>query len=253
MSKTKEVKLTKAGKPRKKPGRPPSKKKLYFGPEVQDAIVRYNTNPDNHALRNKIYCQEIHKAFDKLAENIINTFKFTYFDEPFKDVKHEVVAFMVMNIHKYDHTKGSKAFSYFSIVAKNYLILHNNANYKKLKKHVDVSKLNNYKHNKNEEHDEDMLALTDDVILYLEENIQNIFKKQRDIDISYAILELIKQRDEIENFNKKSLYILIREMTNVNTSHITSVVNVLKKHYKIILHNFFHSNSKQDNKIRKFF
>ena len=253
MSKTKEVKLTKAGKPRKKPGRPPSKKKLYFGPEVQDAIVRYNTNPDNHALRNKIYGTRIHAAFDKLAENIINTFKFTYFDMPFQDVKHEVVAFMVMNIHKYDHTKGSKAFSYFSIVAKNYLILHNNANYKKLKKHVDVSKLNNYKHNKNEEHDEDMLALTDDVILYLEENIQNIFKKQRDIDISYAILELIKQRDEIENFNKKSLYILIREMTNVNTSHITSVVNVLKKHYKIILHNFFHSNSKQDNKIRKFF
>ena len=158
-----------------------------------------------------------------------------------------------MNIHKYDHTKGSKAFSYFSIVAKNYLILHNNANYKKLKKHVDVSKLNNYKHNKSEEHDEDMLALTDDVILYLEENIPSIFKKQRDIDISYAILELFKQKEEIENFNKKSLYILIREMTNVNTSHITSVVNVLKKHYKIILHNFFHSNSKQDNKIRKFF
>ena len=158
-----------------------------------------------------------------------------------------------MNIHKYDHTKGSKAFSYFSIVAKNYLILHNNANYKKLKKHVDVSKLNNYKHNKSEEHDEDMLALTDEVILYLEENIQSIFKKQRDINISYAILELIKQKDEIENFNKKSLYILIREMTNVNTSHITSVVNVLKKHYKIILNNFFHSASKKNNKIRKFF
>ena len=70
-AKVKEVKLTKAGKPRKKPGRKPSKKKLYFGPEVQDAIVRYNTNPDNHALRNKIYGQEIHKAFDKLAENII--------------------------------------------------------------------------------------------------------------------------------------------------------------------------------------
>ena len=253
MPKNKEVKLTKAGKPRKKPGRPPSKKKLYFGPEVQDAIVRYNTNPDNHALRNKIYGQEIHKAFDKLAENIINTFKFTYFDEPFKDVKHEVVAFMVMNIHKYDHTKGSKAFSYFSIVAKNYLILHNNANYKKLKKHVDVSKLNNYKHNKNEEHDEDMLALTEEVMEYLEDNIPSIFKKQRDINISYAILELFKQKEEIENFNKKSLYILIREMTNVNTSHITSVVNVLKKHYKIILNNFFHSSSTQNNKFKKFF
>ena len=104
--------------PRKKK----AKKKPYFGMDVQEAIVRYNTNPDNHTLRNKIYGQEIHKAFDKLAENIINTFKFSYFDDGFNDVKHEVVAFMVMNIHKYDHTKGSKAFSYFSVVAKNYLI-----------------------------------------------------------------------------------------------------------------------------------
>ena len=148
-AKVKEVKLTKAGKVPKKRGRPKSKKKLYFGPEVQDAIVRYNTNPDNHALRNKIYGEEIHKAFDKLAENIINTFKFTYFDVPFKDVKHEVVAFMVMNLHKYDHTKGSKAFSYFSIVAKNYLILHNNANYKKLKMHHDLSVLDYETHKNN--------------------------------------------------------------------------------------------------------
>ena len=138
MAKAKDVKLTKAGKVPKKRGRPKSKKKLYFGPEVLDALVRYNTNPDNFPLRNKIYQEEIHKAFDKLAENIINTFKFTYFDVPFKDVKHEVVAFMVMNIHKYDHTKGSKAFSYFSVVAKNYLILHNNNNYKKLKIHDDI-------------------------------------------------------------------------------------------------------------------
>ena len=103
--------------PRKK-----SKKKLYFGEDEQNAIIEYNTNPENYNLRNRLYSKTIHPAFDKLAENIINTFKFTYFDDGFNDVKHEVVAFMVMNIHKYDHTKGSKAFSYFSIVAKNYLI-----------------------------------------------------------------------------------------------------------------------------------
>ena len=130
----------------KKRGRPKSKKRYYFGDEQQDAIIEYNTNPDNFALRNKIYSKIIHPCFDKLAENIINTFKFTYFDMPFEDVKHEVVAFMVMNIHKYDHTKGSKAFSYFSIVAKNYLILHNNANYKKLKTHSDSSILNGRLH-----------------------------------------------------------------------------------------------------------
>ena len=214
-----------------------AKKKLYFGPEVQDAIVRYNTSTDDRE-RNKIYGQEIHKAFDKLAENIINTFKFTYFDMPFNDIKHEVVAFMVINLHKYDHNKGSKAFSYFSIVAKNYLILHNNANYKRLKQHIDIKEVFNLSSNSDDEHKEDMAELTNILMTYLEENIQNIFKKQRDINIAYAILELFKQREEIENFNKKSLYILIREMTDVNTSHITSVVNVLKKHYKKITNEY---------------
>ena len=162
--KVKEVKVP------KKRGRPKSKKKLYFGPEVQDAIVIYNTNPDNHTLRNKIYQEEIHKAFDKLAENIINTFKFTYFDVPFKDVKHEVVAFMVMNIHKYDHTKGSKAFSYFSIVAKNYLILHNNNNYKKLKSHTDTSALDKSRNfNSFKQDDDDLNYFLESLIVYYEE------------------------------------------------------------------------------------
>ena len=110
--------------PRKK-----AKRKVYFGQEVQDAIIEYNESNDS-VERNEIYSTRIHKAFDKLAENIINTFKFTYFDYGFDDIKHEVVAFMVMNMHKYNHEKGSKAFSYFSIVGKNYLILYNNNNYK---------------------------------------------------------------------------------------------------------------------------
>ena len=233
--KDKDVKLTKAGKPRKKPGRKPSKKKLYFGMEVQDAIVRYNLS-ESTSTKNKIYQREIHKAFDKLAENIINTFKFSYFDSPFEDTKAEVVSFLVMNIHKYDHTKGSKAFSYFSVVAKNYLILHNNNNYKKLKSHDDISVLDNKPISDNKKHY--LEDLTEEMIIYFEANIPTIFKKKRDVDVAYSIIELFKRRNEIENFNKKSLYILIREMTNVNTVHITSVVNVFKKKYKTILSEF---------------
>ena len=80
----------------KKRGRPKSKKKLYFGLEVQDAIVRYN-NSDDDVERSNIYGKEIHTAFDKLCENIINTFKFTYFDDVYEDVKCETVAFLVMD------------------------------------------------------------------------------------------------------------------------------------------------------------
>ena len=221
---------------KKKPGRKP-KKKLYFGPEVQDAIVRYNTNPENHSLRNKIYQEEIHAAFDKLAENIINTFKFTYFDDGFDDVKHEVVAFMVTNIHKYDHTKGSKAFSYFSIVAKNYLILHNNANYKRYCTHTDVTALRN-----NPTHDDGRAQhfsdFTVEIIDYFERNMSKFFKSKKDIDVAYAIIELLKKRDEIENFNKKALYVLIREMTNIETSYITKVVNRFKKEYKYLVNEY---------------
>ena len=206
-----------------------AKKKPYFGMEVQDAIVRYNASEDD-SERNKIYQEEIHKAFDKLCENIINTFKFEYFDDVYIDVKNEVISFLVMNIHKYDHTKGSKAFSYFSVVAKNYLILHNNANYKKYKTHHDISTLSNMSTKSNEKNSF-LNEFIDDMVIYFEQNISNIFKNSTDIDVAYAIIELFKNRDGIENFNKKSLYILIREMTNVNTSQITRVTNVFKKYY----------------------
>ena len=201
---------------------------MYFDEDVQNAIIKYNAT-DNTAKKNRIYRDEIHYAFDKLSENIINTFKFTYFDYPFKDVKNEVTSFLVMNMHKWDHTKGSKAFSYFSIVAKNYLILHNNNNYKKLKRTTDVSALNKQRSQENPDFDVEYI---NELVNYFEDNIVTIFKKKKDIDVAYAIVELMKRNQEIENFNKKALYILIREMTNVNTTHITKVVNVLKKHYK---------------------
>ena len=244
----KEIKLTKAGKVPKKRGRPKSKKRMYFDEVVQDAIIQYNTS-DNHTFRNKIYQERIHPAFDKLCENIINTFRFTYFDDKFTDVKNEVVAFLVMDIHKYDHTKGSKAFSYFSIVAKNYLILHNNANYKKLKITDGVQALD-YKYNYNEE---DYNGLIEEIVKYFDNCIPNIFKKKRDIDIAYAVIELFKRKDDIENYNKKSLYILIREMTNVDTVHITKVVNVLKAHYRNIQNEYAATGDIRLPKENKFF
>ena len=212
-------------------------KKVYFDMDVQDAIVRYNAlDPvKDQSKRNQIYQEEIHAAFDKLCENIINTFKFTYFDDVYEDVKCEVVSFLVMNMHKYDHTKGSKAFSYFSVVAKNYLILHNNANYKRYKITDGIEALEKNISNNKKEFISDF---TDNMIIYFESNIKNIFKHKKDINVAYAIVELMREREDIENFNKKALYILIREMTNVETSHITKVTNVLKIHYKKLLNEF---------------
>ena len=221
--------MSKAKTPVKKKKKP---KNYYFNIGTEKAIIRYN-NTDDARLKNKIYTEHIAYAFDKLAENIIHTFKFYYFDVPSEQVKHEVVSFLVMNMHKFKEGKG-KAFSYFSIVAKNYLILHNNKNYKNYKIHDKMDVLDygrNIRANQelgeiasfNEEYVEQMLD-------YWEENLPNIFRRQKDILVADAVLEMFRRRQNVENFNKKALYILIREMTGSKTQHITRIVNVMKKY-----------------------
>ena len=212
--------------------------RYYFTDKTEKAIIRYN-NSDNPILRNKIYNEHIHKAFDKLCENIIHTFKFYYFDVPSEDVKHEVMSFLVMNMHKFKEGKG-KAFSYFSIVAKNYLILHNNKNYKSYKQKKDVSSLEYGDNMKITEDDfiDETEQFLEQTLTFWDENINKVFKRHRDIMVVDSILELFRRRMFLENFNKKALYILIREMTGSNTQHITRVVNTLKKYHKRLMYEY---------------
>ena len=207
-------------------------KHYYFNIGTEKAIIRYN-NTDDAALKNRIYNDHISYPFDKLAENIIHTFKFYYFDVPSEQVKHEVVSFLVMNMHKFQEGKG-KAFSYFSIVAKNYLILHNNKNYKHYKIHdkMEVLDYGNALTNKQDEYDaaEFNKTYVEEMLNYWDENLTNIFRRQKDILVADAVLEMFRRRENIENFNKKALYILIREMTGSKTQHITRIVNVMKKY-----------------------
>jgi len=148
-----------------------------------------------------------------------------------------------LNLHKYDASKGFKAFSYFSVVAKNYLILVNNSNYKKMKIHHDMDATTTVKELSKKSYQDDpndnyLDDFIEELVIYFELNIPKIFKKKRDISIAYSILELLIKRDEIDNFNKKSLYVLIREMAGVNTVYITKIINEMKKHYKRLANEF---------------
>ncbi len=216
------------------------KKNYYFTQETEDAIIRYN-NEEDPAVRNQIYSKDIDYPFDKLAENIIHTFKFYYFDVSPDEVKHEVVSFLVMNIHKFKEGKG-KAFSYFSVVAKNYLILNNNANYKRYKTHHDLVVLDSKKNARKAAVDklakEDNKLFVKLLIKYWEENIYKVFSKEREIAVADAIVELFRRSGTIENFNKKALYILIREMTGIRTQYITKVINIMKKHNVKLINEF---------------
>ena len=140
---TAEMKDLEENGPKKRRGRKPSKKQ-YFTYITDKAIIAYNNEP-SFAKRNKVFREFINYPFNKLVENIYHTFRFSYFDVPYEDIKAEVVAFLTEKIGKFKEGKG-KAFSYFSIVAKNYLILHNNKNYKMGKIHSQMDVLD-YKRN----------------------------------------------------------------------------------------------------------
>ena len=210
------------------------KSKQYFTKDTENAILEYNSIEDEYE-RNKLYRDKIKYPFDKLAENIIHTFKFYNFDVPYEDVKHEVVAFLNEKIHKYTDPSKGKAFSYFSIIAKNYLIVHNNDNYDKFKNTDQPEAIDERRNVINEvlrENDkEEKKEFMDLYVEYMENNISSFFKKQTDLAIADSVLELFRSRINIENFNKKALYILIRDRTGVKTQYITRVINIMKRSY----------------------
>lgn len=182
-----------------------------------------------------LYRTRIHSAFHKLAENIIHKYKFYYFDSEPERVIDEVTSHLLINISKYKSDKG-KAFSYFSIVAKNYLILHNNRNYKHKKLH-DTDEVIDYSRNvmtemKEATAHEENSELMNYLIDYWENNMAVVFKRKKDISVADAVVGLMKNTNNIENHNKKFLYVLIREQTNLKTQHITRIINVMKKHNK---------------------
>tara|TARA_R110000868_G_scaffold17175_2_gene75791 strand:+ start:1132 stop:1881 length:750 start_codon:yes stop_codon:yes gene_type:complete len=235
-----EVELTKKGQPRK---RKPKTKNNYFTEDTEEAILEYRRST-NQATRNKIYNQRIHHGFYKLAENIIHTFKFYYTEvDKIEDLKYEVVSFLLQKLDLYDQSKG-KAYSYFGTIAKRYLIIYNQKNYKKLVNKIDIPN--------NEEDDEsfkqaiivkeysepDRGDIIERFSILLESKIPTLFEKQDEINVAYAILEIFKKRENIEIFNKKALFIYIKEMTDCQSNTITKVIKKIKGLYVQILNNY---------------
>jgi len=209
------------------------KNKRYFTKITEIAINAYN-NCDDQKLKNRIYNRFIHYPFDKLAENVIHTYKTYYFDVPYEDVKASVVAFLNEKIHKFNGANG-RAFSYFTVVARNYLFNENNANYARMKVREDLSKVDSSRNIVNEVVSQQLQESKSDFFdyytQYIDYHLDDLFTKDRDKAIADSINELFKNRNDLYSYNKKALYILIRERTGVHTQYITKVVGKMKTIY----------------------
>jgi hypothetical protein len=217
--------------------------KNYFTQDTEDAIVAYNLCTDFEE-RSRIYSNEIHYAFFKLTQNIIHTFKFYYTEvENIEDLQHEIITFLLSKIHLFDPSKGAKAYSYFGTIVKRWLILYNEKNYKKRVNSVPASVLeedngHTYVIEENNSpsdklgHNDKISLFTDLYVDHCTTNIYTLFPKENDAKIADAILELFRKRDDLEVFNKKALYIYIREMVDAKTPKITKIADKLYDIYR---------------------
>jgi len=171
------------------------KNKMYFTLDTEEAIIAYNKS-ESQRERNQLYVDRIKYPFEKIAENVLNTYKFSYFDDGPSYVKREVVAQMISKIHMFQEGKG-KAFSYFTRMALNHLILLNNSNYKRYKQNDLISAMP-----ESWNPAEDTVAIETDsnhaefrviMLEYWDKKLNSVFDKKRDIQIADAILELFRR------------------------------------------------------------
>jgi hypothetical protein len=221
-------------KQRKKRSR--SKKNHYFTQVHEDAIVKYALTQDRD-LRSKLYEEYIQPAFDQMVDKIIYTYRFTTLPN-IDYLKADCKVWLTTILNKYDPNKGSKAFSYFSVVTKNWFI-------HKVKR--------TQKRNQTEIFMEDMLnQLEEDLVsteptylqkrseiefwtsLYQEIDTWDSFMlKENEKKVLMAVRILLDSADTIEIFNKKAIYLYLREITGLNTKQVVNNLNKLRKRYRV--------------------
>jgi len=217
---------------------------MYFTKETEQAIIDYN-DESRRWKKNQIYNTSIYVPLCKLAENIFNTFKFSYFEVSPTDIQSEVVSFMTSQLPKYAAGKG-KAYSYFSIVAKHWLIHRNNNTYNQWKRHTEI--LDQHEEdthgeilvadNDTSDEPKELLNLTID---YWDRNVSRVFIKKKEMEIAFAVLELFRMSERIENFNKKAIYLYIREISGCKAQNITKVLNKMRSYQRDIFEEYYNT------------
>jgi hypothetical protein len=217
-------------------------KNNYFTKVHEDAIVKYALSTSRQQ-KSQLYMKLIQPAFDEMVNKIIFTYKFN--NLPNIDyLREDCKIWLTTILDKYDPNKGSKAFSYFSVVTKNWFIHKVKKNSKDLKRQV------SYEHIVSNG-GADSLGTSKDVINYV--NTREEFEfwnclleqvdrwdtgnlKQNEKSVLEAVKVLLHNIEDIEIFNKKAVYLYLRELTGLNTKQVVNNLNKLREKYRIFKH-----------------
>lgn len=215
--------------------------KLYFHEGTQDAIVKYQ-NEDSRQEREKLYVIDILPAFEKLVENLINIHKFSSLHDSYEDLKNDCVNFLFETIRKFDHTRGTNAFSYFNVVAKNWLIIKTKQKAQKIKRNVsldDQESLSTSEQKIIEDYNmlpsqeiilENKMAGTQTINLLYE--IRDKAKTENELLCINSIITIFENINEVDLLNKGAILLYMRELSGLSPKQLTTTMQQIKKHYK---------------------
>jgi hypothetical protein len=214
------------------------KKVNYFDEETEKSIVKFQREPDIE-LKKKIFVEEIQPAFAKLIENIIFVYKFHALGS-LDTLKNDCLSFLFENLYKFDGDKGHKAFSYFGVITKNWFIQRVKVFKKKNKSDIPFDK-NAINLLENEHHELAVMSYEDDKIkeefmVLLKDEIKkwrDRFDKHQERKVLEAVILLFENPDLVSIYNKKGIYLYIREITGLNTKQVVTNLLKLRKKYEI--------------------
>ena len=210
------------------------KKNNYFTKFHENTILEYISSSDNKH-RNELYRDIIQPVFTEMINKIVFTYKFTNLPNV-DNLKGECEMHLVTILSNFDPTKGSKAFSYFSFITKNWFIakvkknaiqLRREAGYDQISKQVEMEHLSIYNsYDADREKKEFMEYLWAEINKWEKQNL-----KENERKILEAIKILFTDADTIEIFNKKAIYLYLREITNLNTKQVLNSLNKFRIEY----------------------
>ena len=218
--------------------------KLYFNAETQAAIADYQALKDA-AEKEKVYIKHILPAFDKLVENLIFVYGFTNPYEPFENVKNDCVSFLYETLSKWDAARGSKAFSYFNVVGKNWLIMNSRKSKKHVKKQVSLSDMTTMTaDDRRALMNFDFVPSPDEIyikkffrqeIFDMLDEIKLRAKGEKEKVCINAIIVVFKKIDDLDYLNKRAIFVYVRDISGLNPKQLSVAMSSIRKHYREII------------------
>lgn len=215
--------------------------KHYFTAQTQEAIEKFQSAETDEEKSN-LYTKDIMPAFDKLAENLILIYGFAKGRHDFGSLKNDCVTFLYETLYKFDASKGSKAFSYFNVVAKNWLILNTRKKKKVQDNSYSIHDLESFSqvdrkailHYQISEAPDDIMISRErrDEIKKVLQILKGKVVNTNDVACINAIVVVFEKIDDLDLLNKRAIYVYIREISGLNSKQLSTSMSTIRRLYR---------------------